>query len=303
MRRCWPSGRRLSTCGASALIAVVLLGLATACGGDDDGGGEAAVVSGFSFTESAVAEGRGHRCPLHLRRRERLPRARLGRGTGGDGRARARSRGPDAPSGTFTHWLVYGLGAGETSRPSSSPRAATSRLACSPSGDERLRDSRLRRPLSARGRDPRLRLPPPGARSSARARGRPGARGVPRARAAARHRRGTADGAVLPLGSLGRLPEGIHDLPAGRRADKVEVLVVHVRIDDDGRDVAVDVDDANVDASPPGSLFFPGPLPSPRSSRGRSPDRGPHRRAIAWRGPDGARGRMRSRSASNHPSK
>src|SRR5207342_226749 len=54
--------------------------------------------------------------------------------------------------------------------------------------------------------------------------------------------------AVLPPVALGVGPEGVHDLPADLCPDEMEVLAVDVRVDDDNRDIAVDVDDADIDA-------------------------------------------------------
>jgi Raf kinase inhibitor-like YbhB/YbcL family protein len=102
------------------LIVVVLLGLATACGGDDDGE-EAAGVSGFSFTESAVGEGEAIAARYTCDGEDVSPGLSWEGVPEGTAELALVLEDRDAPSGTFTHWLVYGLGAGETSLPEAVP--------------------------------------------------------------------------------------------------------------------------------------------------------------------------------------
>ncbi len=287
---------------------VGLVVLSTACGGGEDPAEPIATgpsAPGFTFAESGVAAGQPI-APRYTCDGENVSPALAWEGVPEQSAGLALiMEDPDAPGGTFVHWLVYGLDPAQTGLPEGVPEGGSvAGPPASAAGGERLRHGRLRRAVPARWGDARVRLHAPRAR-----RGDDPRAGCERRRAArgdgwAHPRRGVPRRAVLPPVALGVVPEGVHDLPAGLCPDEMEVLAVDVRVDDDSRDVAVDVDDADVDAPRLGvTLDCRSPPPSPRSSPGRSPGRAPRPRGDRLARSGWSARRMRSGSASNHPSK
>jgi len=108
-----------------ALTVVAVIGLSASCGGDDDEAAEPATAGaaapGFAFAESAVAEGQAID-PRYTCDGENVSPALAWEGVP-DGTAGLALvlEDPDAPGGTFTHWLVYGLDPGETALPEGVP--------------------------------------------------------------------------------------------------------------------------------------------------------------------------------------
>ena len=161
-----------------------------------------------------------------------------------------------------------------------------------PAGRRTTRRTRLGGPCPPGRRDARLRLP--ALCASTPRRGSRTAQARDELLAAVDGRvigEARADRALLPLAPLGERPEGVHDLPVAVRADEVHVLAVDVRVDHDRRDVAVDLDDVDVDAPRRESRFSAGACRRCVDHlRGSDLVEPLTRRATAWRDPDGARG-------------
>ncbi|MGH3041266.1 MAG: YbhB/YbcL family Raf kinase inhibitor-like protein [Gaiellaceae bacterium] len=103
-------------------VLVVVLGVA-ACGGDEDGEPPAAGPSapGYTFAQSGVADGE----PIESRYTcdgEDVSPALAWEGVPEETAELALVvEDPDAPGGTFTHWVAYGLDPGETELPEGVP--------------------------------------------------------------------------------------------------------------------------------------------------------------------------------------
>ena len=102
------------------LALLVLVVAVSACGGDDDEEEPLATgpaAPGFAFTQSGVVEGE----PIDSRYTcdgEDVSPALAWEGVPeGTAELALVMEDPDAPGGTFTHWLVYGLDPGETQLP------------------------------------------------------------------------------------------------------------------------------------------------------------------------------------------
>jgi Raf kinase inhibitor-like YbhB/YbcL family protein len=112
-----------------ALVAALFVAaLSAACGGDDDDGAEppltGATVPGFEFTTGGVTDGQ----PIDQRYTcdgDDVSPALTWEGVP-DGTAELALvvDDPDAPGGTFTHWLVYGLDPGVTGLAEGVPKDA-----------------------------------------------------------------------------------------------------------------------------------------------------------------------------------
>jgi Raf kinase inhibitor-like YbhB/YbcL family protein len=98
---------------------VVPLALAVgACGGDDEEPlPTGAAAPGFAFGESAVAEGEAIDSRFTCDGEDVSPALSWEGVPEGSAELVLVMEDPDAPGGTFTHWLVYGLAAGETALP------------------------------------------------------------------------------------------------------------------------------------------------------------------------------------------
>jgi Raf kinase inhibitor-like YbhB/YbcL family protein len=110
---------------ATALLAAAL---ATACGGDDEEPADpvatGASVPGFVFTESGVAEGEPID-PRYTCDGDDVSPALAWEGVpAGAAELALVVEDPDAPGGTFTHWLVYGVDPGVTALPEGVPVGA-----------------------------------------------------------------------------------------------------------------------------------------------------------------------------------
>jgi Raf kinase inhibitor-like YbhB/YbcL family protein len=110
-------------------VAVAVIGLSAACGGDDDEAAPepvetAASVPGFVFAASGVADG----APIDPRYTcdgDDVSPALAWEGVpSGAAELALVVDDPDAPGGTFTHWLVYGLDPGVTELPEAVPKDA-----------------------------------------------------------------------------------------------------------------------------------------------------------------------------------
>ncbi|HEY7562918.1 MAG TPA: YbhB/YbcL family Raf kinase inhibitor-like protein [Gaiellaceae bacterium] len=107
---------------ATALLAAALV---TACGGDDDEPAEpvatGASVTGFAFTGGGVADGQ----PIDPRYTcdgdDVSPALAWAGVPAGTAELALVVEDPDAPGGTFTHWLVYGVDPSVTALPEGVP--------------------------------------------------------------------------------------------------------------------------------------------------------------------------------------
>jgi len=108
-----------------ALTVIAVLGLSAACGGDDDEAGEPATTGaaapGFSLAKSAVAEGQAIDPRYTCDGEDISPQLAWEGIPEGTAELVLVLEDPDAPGGTFTHWLVYGLDPGETALPEDVP--------------------------------------------------------------------------------------------------------------------------------------------------------------------------------------
>jgi Raf kinase inhibitor-like YbhB/YbcL family protein len=96
-------------------VVVPLVFAVAACGGDDDeplATGPAA--PGFAFSDSAVAEGEAIDSRYTCDGEDISPALAWEGVPEGTAELALVVEDPDAPGGTFTHWLVYGLDPGET---------------------------------------------------------------------------------------------------------------------------------------------------------------------------------------------
>jgi Raf kinase inhibitor-like YbhB/YbcL family protein len=99
-------------------VVVPLVFAVAACGGDDDeplATGPAA--PGFAFSESGVAEGERIDSRYTCDGEDVSPALAWEGVPEGTAELALVIEDPDAPGGTFTHWLVYGLDPGETGLP------------------------------------------------------------------------------------------------------------------------------------------------------------------------------------------
>jgi Raf kinase inhibitor-like YbhB/YbcL family protein len=109
-------------------LAVAVIGLFAACGGDDDEPADpvatGASVPGFAFTGGGVSEG----APIDPRYTcdgDDVSPALAWEGVpAGTAELALVVDDPDAPGGTFTHWLVYGVDPGVTELPEAVPKDA-----------------------------------------------------------------------------------------------------------------------------------------------------------------------------------
>jgi Raf kinase inhibitor-like YbhB/YbcL family protein len=101
-----------------ALTVVAAVGLSAACGGDDDEAVEPATTGptapGFAFAQSAVAEDQAIDPRYSCDGQDVSPELAWEGVPEGTAELVLVLEDPDAPGGTFTHWLVYGLDPGET---------------------------------------------------------------------------------------------------------------------------------------------------------------------------------------------
>jgi Phosphatidylethanolamine-binding protein len=129
---------------------------------------------------------------------------------------------PDAPGGTFTHWLAYGLDPSTSELPRRWQHGGMDWLrATLPPRQERLRRHGLRRTVSSKRRGAPLRIPTARAPCAGRARGRREPRGVRRRGRAARARRSASDRSLRS--SVGRERRG-DDRPRVRIAQWLREL-------------------------------------------------------------------------------
>jgi Raf kinase inhibitor-like YbhB/YbcL family protein len=101
------------------LALLVLVAAVSACGGDDDEEPlpSGAAAPGFAFSDSAVTEGEAIDSRYTCDGEDVSP-ALAWEGVPEEAAELALVvEDPDAPGGTFTHWLVYGLDPGETQLP------------------------------------------------------------------------------------------------------------------------------------------------------------------------------------------
>jgi len=105
---------------AAATAAAILV--VTACGGDDDEPPtDGDTASDFAFAASEVAEGEPI-AQVHTCDGDDVSPALSWTGVPeGTAELALVVDDPDAPGGTFTHWLLYGLAAGETALPGGVP--------------------------------------------------------------------------------------------------------------------------------------------------------------------------------------
>lgn len=101
------------------LVALVVVVAVSACGGDDD---EEPLVTGpsapgFAFAQSAIAEGEPIDSRYTCDGEDVSPDLAWEGVPEGTAELALVVEDPDAPGGTFTHWLVYGLDPGETGLP------------------------------------------------------------------------------------------------------------------------------------------------------------------------------------------
>jgi Raf kinase inhibitor-like YbhB/YbcL family protein len=89
-----------------------------ACGGDDEEPlPTGAAAPGFAFGESAVAEGEAIDSRFTCDGEDVSPALSWEGVPEGSAELALVMEDPDAPGGTFTHWILYGLAAGETALP------------------------------------------------------------------------------------------------------------------------------------------------------------------------------------------
>jgi Raf kinase inhibitor-like YbhB/YbcL family protein len=111
---------------ALLLVTLVLLAPAVgACGGDEEPLPTGAAAPGFAFTESAVAEGQAIDPRFTCDGDDVSPALAWEGVPEGTAELALVVEDPDAPGGTFTHWLVYGLDPGETALPEDVPEGAS----------------------------------------------------------------------------------------------------------------------------------------------------------------------------------
>ena len=96
-----------------ALFAPVL----AACGGDDEPGPTGAAAPGFAFSDGAVADGEPIDSRYTCDGEDVSPDLAWEGVPEGAAELALVVEDPDAPGGTFAHWLVYGLDPGETGLP------------------------------------------------------------------------------------------------------------------------------------------------------------------------------------------
>jgi Raf kinase inhibitor-like YbhB/YbcL family protein len=100
------------------LVALVVVVVVSACGGDDEeplATGPSA--PGFAFAQSGVAEGEAIDSRYTCDGEDVSPALAWEGVPEGTAELVLVVEDPDAPGGTFTHWLVYGLDPGETELP------------------------------------------------------------------------------------------------------------------------------------------------------------------------------------------
>ncbi len=115
--------------GRLALAATVLVAsLFAACGGDDDDAAEtvetAVAVPGFVFTASGVADGQAIAQRYTCDGDDVSPALAWEGVPDGTAELALVVDDPDAPGGTFTHWLAYGLDPGTTELSEAVPEGA-----------------------------------------------------------------------------------------------------------------------------------------------------------------------------------
>jgi Raf kinase inhibitor-like YbhB/YbcL family protein len=107
-------------------LVVPLVFAVAACGGDDEEPlPTGAAAPGFAFGESAVAEGQAIDPRFTCDGDDVSPALAWERVPGEAAELVLVLEDPDAPGGTFTHWLVYGLDPGETALPEGVPDGGT----------------------------------------------------------------------------------------------------------------------------------------------------------------------------------
>jgi Raf kinase inhibitor-like YbhB/YbcL family protein len=99
-------------------MVVPLVVAISACGGDDDEAlPSGATAAGFRFLESGVAEGAAVDRRFTCDGEDVSPPLAWEGAPEGTAELALVVEDPDAPGGTFTHWLVWGLDPGETELP------------------------------------------------------------------------------------------------------------------------------------------------------------------------------------------
>jgi Raf kinase inhibitor-like YbhB/YbcL family protein len=121
----WPSSGYPFAMRRVVAMVVPLVFAVAACGGDDEEPlPTGAAAPGFAFGSSAVADGEAVDSRFTCDGEDVSPAlAWEGTPEGSAGLALVMED-PDAPGGTFTHWLVYGLDPAETSLPEAVPEGA-----------------------------------------------------------------------------------------------------------------------------------------------------------------------------------
>ena len=97
------------------VLALLLVSLLAACGGDDEEQVPSTpAVAGFEFEESAVAEGEAIDPRFTCDGEDVSPEVAWTGVPEGAAELVLVVEDPDAPGGTFTHWLAFGIDPGET---------------------------------------------------------------------------------------------------------------------------------------------------------------------------------------------
>lgn len=99
----------------------VALGSFAACGGDDEEAPTAPTLTGFGFTQGGVSEGQPIDARYSCDGEDVSPELSWEGAPAEAAELVLVVDDPDAPGGTFTHWLLYGLDPGVTSLPQNVP--------------------------------------------------------------------------------------------------------------------------------------------------------------------------------------